>query len=195
LQTSWSKAEGEILRDCTRLSSRKGSNGSLIVITPRLISDHLIFILTVHSSPSPAMSSAKKEAQSSRDLPFRQGALRPEKIRAECPQFRILIIGKANAGKTTILRKVCNAKPDAKPIVCDAEGKEVRQEVPGQQDPTKVRHGNFAVLTKLTKNLGHCDSLDCSRCLRFFDETREILQMSSTLLLRLSKPKPFYNYF
>jgi len=29
-------------------------------------------------------------------------------IRAQCPHFRILIIGKANAGKTTILKKVCN---------------------------------------------------------------------------------------
>ena len=83
------------------------------------------------------MSAANQEAQSSIDaLPFRQGALSAEQIRGECPQFRILIIGKANAGKTTILRKVCNAKPDAKPIVYDAEGKEVEQEV--KQPPTKV---------------------------------------------------------
>jgi len=132
------------------------------------------------------MSTANKEAQSSGDPPIRQGALSAEQIRDECPQFRILIIGKANAGKTTILRKVCNAKPDAKPIIYDAEGKKI---------PTKVRLGNLAVLTKLTKNLGHHDSLGCSRCLRFFDETRDVLQMSSTLLLRSSKPKPFYNYF
>jgi GTPase SAR1 family protein len=72
------------------------------------------------------MSTANEDVQSSSDLPVRQGALSAEEIRAECPQFRILIIGKANAGKTTILRKVCNAKPDAKPIVRDAEGKEVR---------------------------------------------------------------------
>ena len=89
------------------------------------------------------MSTAKKAAQSSRALPVRQGALSAEEIRAECPQFRILIIGKANAGKTTILRKVCNAKPDAKPIVYDAEGNEVQQEI-----PTKVRLGNLAVLAK-----------------------------------------------
>ena len=57
---------------------------------------------------------------------FRQGALTAAQIRAECPQFRILVIGKANAGKTTILRKVCNAKQDAKPIIYDAEGKRVR---------------------------------------------------------------------
>ncbi len=59
------------------------------------------------------MSAANPEAQSSSDAPpFRQGALDAAAIRRECPQFRILIIGKANAGKTTILRKVCNAKPD-----------------------------------------------------------------------------------
>ena len=81
----------------------------------------------MHSSASPAMSAAnKKAAPSSNALPFRHGALGAEDIRARCPQFRILIIGKANAGKTTILRKVCNAKPDARPIVYDAKGKEVK---------------------------------------------------------------------
>ena len=96
------------------------------------------------------MESAKNnEAHSSSDLPVRQGALSAEAIRAECPQFRILIIGKANAGKTTILRKVCNVKPDVKPIVYDSEGKEVRQEI-----STKVRLGNLAVLTKLTTKIG-----------------------------------------
>ena len=92
------------------------------------------------------MSAAKEETRSSsKALPFRQGALSAANIRAECPKFRILIIGKANAGKTTILRKVCNAKPDAKPVVYDAEGKEIdlavrqdaQQEV--QHVPTKVR--------------------------------------------------------
>jgi len=87
------------------------------------------------------MSAANQEAQSSIDaLPFRQGALDAGKIRAECPQFRILIIGKANAGKTTILRKVCKAKRDAKPVVYDAEGKEVIQE------PTKVCLERFTIL-------------------------------------------------
>jgi hypothetical protein len=133
------------------------------------------------------MASANNEAHSSSDLPVRQGALSAEAIRAECPQFRILIIGKANAGKTTILRKVCNVKPDVKPIVYDAEGKEVRQET-----STKVRLGNLAVLAKLTTRIY---SLGCSHCLSFFDGTRDILQMSLTLpvmfsilLLRLSKP-------
>ena len=81
------------------------------------------------------MSTANNEAYSSIVLPGRQGALSAEEIRAECPQFRILIIGKANAGKTTILRKVCNAKPDVQPIVYDAKGRVV-----------KVRLEKFAVL-------------------------------------------------
>ena len=78
---------------------------------------------------------------SSGALPFRQGALDAAEIRASCPQFRILIIGKANAGKTTILRKVCNAKPDAKPVIYDAKGNQVIQE------PTKVCLEIFAILT------------------------------------------------
>jgi predicted GTPase len=140
----------------------------LIVITPGFISDlHLILILTVHSSASTAMSAAKEEAASSSDaLPVRQGALSAEEIRAKCPQFRILIIGKANAGKTTILRKVCNAKPDAKPIVYDAEGKEiilaVRPEVRVQHEvqpdlqhvATKVRLENLTVLAQTNQKPG-----------------------------------------
>jgi GTPase SAR1 family protein len=66
---------------------------------------------------------------SSNALPFREGALGPEEIRRQCPRFRILVIGKANAGKTTILRKVCNAKRNAKPIIYDADGKKVKRDL------------------------------------------------------------------
>ncbi|KAJ7069243.1 hypothetical protein C8F01DRAFT_510961 [Mycena amicta] len=38
-------------------------------------------------------------------------------LRAECTHFRILVIGRANAGKTTILRKVCGAKADENPEI------------------------------------------------------------------------------
>ncbi|KAH9950566.1 hypothetical protein B0H21DRAFT_802511 [Amylocystis lapponica] len=48
-----------------------------------------------------------------------------DRIRSDCPCFRILIIGRANSGKTTILQKVCNAKVDAKPIVYNQEGKKI----------------------------------------------------------------------
>ena len=46
-----------------------------------------------------------------------------QKTRARFRQFRILVIGRANAGKTTILRKVCNTTGD--PIIFDPEGNKV----------------------------------------------------------------------
>ena len=108
------------------------------------------------------------EAQSpSHAPPFRQGALDADEIRSECPKFRILIIGKANAGKTTILRKVCNAKPDAKPVVYDAEGNEVRQN-PKQNPPKVLRLEKLILFTQTNKHLGHYDSPSRSRCQGFF---------------------------
>ena len=41
-----------------------------------------------------------------------------------CPHFRILVIGRANAGKTTILEKVCGVGKGTKPIIInDKEGR------------------------------------------------------------------------
>jgi GTP-binding protein EngB required for normal cell division len=34
------------------------------------------------------------------------------KLRAKYKHFRILVIGRANAGKTTLLKRVCNSKED-----------------------------------------------------------------------------------
>ena len=39
-----------------------------------------------------------------------------------CPHFRILIIGRANAGKTTILEKVCGVAKGTKPIIYYKDG-------------------------------------------------------------------------
>jgi len=44
-------------------------------------------------------------------------------MRARFRQFRILVIGRANAGKTTILRTVCNTT--AEPIIFDPNGKKI----------------------------------------------------------------------
>ena len=41
-----------------------------------------------------------------------------------CPCFRILIIGRANAGKTTILEKVCGVAKGTKPIIYGKDGKQ-----------------------------------------------------------------------
>ena len=44
-------------------------------------------------------------------------------IRSRIPSFRILIIGKANAGKTTILRKICETTDT--PTVVNRNGETV----------------------------------------------------------------------
>ena len=49
-------------------------------------------------------------------------AARREQFR--CPHFRILVIGRANAGKTTILEKVCGVARGTNPIIVyDEESK------------------------------------------------------------------------
>lgn len=43
--------------------------------------------------------------------------------RRQCPRFRVLVIGRANAGKTTICQKMCNTTDP--PVVQGKDGKEV----------------------------------------------------------------------
>jgi hypothetical protein len=40
----------------------------------------------------------------------------------KCPHFRVLIMGRANAGKTTILEKVCGVESGTEPIIYDQNG-------------------------------------------------------------------------
>ena len=40
-----------------------------------------------------------------------------------CPHFRIIVIGRANAGKTTILEKVCGVAKGTEPIIYGNYGK------------------------------------------------------------------------
>ena len=46
-----------------------------------------------------------------------------ENLRKRFEQFRILVIGRANAGKTTILKKICDSTED--PEIYDAKGEKV----------------------------------------------------------------------
>ena len=46
-----------------------------------------------------------------------------EDIRAKFGRFRILVVGRANAGKTTLLQRVCNTTE--KPEIFDRKGKKV----------------------------------------------------------------------
>jgi len=47
--------------------------------------------------------------------------------RYECQHFRILVIGRANAGKTTILEKTCGVEKGSKPIIFGKDGKKLQQ--------------------------------------------------------------------
>jgi len=44
-------------------------------------------------------------------------------LRKRIRRFRVLIVGRANAGKTTILQKVCNTTED--PEIYNTQGKKV----------------------------------------------------------------------
>ena len=48
-------------------------------------------------------------------------SLKPYEIRAKYTRFRILVIGRANAGKTTLLQRVCNTTDD--PCIYDKDNK------------------------------------------------------------------------
>jgi polynucleotide 5'-kinase involved in rRNA processing len=50
--------------------------------------------------------------------------LTAQEIRNRFTRFRILVIGRANAGKTTILRTVCNTTTE--PMIFDPNGKKVK---------------------------------------------------------------------
>jgi hypothetical protein len=47
------------------------------------------------------------------------------KFHKMCPRFRVLIMGRANSGKTTILKKMCDAAAEEKPMVRDKRGTQV----------------------------------------------------------------------
>jgi GTPase SAR1 family protein len=64
--------------------------------------------------------------------------------RYQCPHFRILVIGRANAGKTTILEKVCGVAQGTKPIIYDQDGVVLNYD-PTEPEPkrklvAKVKH-------------------------------------------------------
>ena len=64
------------------------------------------------------MSLSNTELQGAEDIKRR--ALN---VRMFNPRFRVLIIGRANAGKTTILQRVCNTTEQLK--IFNREGREV----------------------------------------------------------------------
>lgn len=60
------------------------------------------------------------------------------KERYECPHFRILVIGRANAGKTTILEKICGVGQGTKPIIYDENGIELEADISPTSKPNPM---------------------------------------------------------
>ena len=57
-----------------------------------------------------------------------------------CPHFCILVIGRANAGKTTILEKVCGVAKGTKPIIYDNHGKPIQNLCPLTHILSQAKH-------------------------------------------------------
>ena len=67
------------------------------------------------------MSLSNTESQGAEDIERQRR--RAQNVRRLTRRFRILIIGRANAGKTTILQRVCNTTEQ--PKIFNQEGHEV----------------------------------------------------------------------
>ncbi|KAF5378359.1 hypothetical protein D9615_008757 [Tricholomella constricta] len=109
--------EGGHLNVLTTVGSR--SCQQHLDLAPTRSHSHLLFSYA-KSKPSQIHLPAMSENDSrSGDIP----ADVARRLRKKAGRFRILIIGRANAGKTTILQKVCNTTED--PEIFDSEGYKV----------------------------------------------------------------------
>ena len=72
-------------------------------------------------APQLQMSLSNTEFQGAEDIKRQQ--IRARNVRRRAPRFRVLIMGRANAGKTTILQRVCNTTEQ--PKIFNQDGHEV----------------------------------------------------------------------
>ncbi|KAG1744538.1 uncharacterized protein EDB91DRAFT_188335 [Suillus paluster] len=74
----------------------------------------------VLDTPSPSsVDPSSRDIQSAASPP----SMDPSTIKEKCGRFRILIIGRANAGKTTILQRVCNTREN--PEIYNSAGEKI----------------------------------------------------------------------
>ena len=127
------------LKKALRLGSRSTQNRSSspsIVVAPPAIT-------TPPAAPTPAVTIDQKEAA---------------KLREKYTRFRVLVIGRANAGKTTLLKRVCNTTEE--PSIYD-EGKNLvsyrpivishshRFFINSSNRPQRCRLGDFCTYLRL----------------------------------------------
>ena len=91
-------------------------------------------------------------------------------------RFRILVIGRANAGKTTLLQRVC--KTTESPIVRDQEGNKVRSVV----DIPSFTNRSFQIDAEVKGNLGASFAF-CQRALLLMP-WYSVVNMTSSIRLR-----------
>ena len=73
------------------------------------------------------------------------------KNRYNCPHFRILVIGRANAGKTTILEKVCGVAQGTKPIIIKHEPEHEPEHKPEHKPEPKLPKPRFKLSVPIKK--------------------------------------------
>ena len=94
--------------------------------------DYVAFTCLLVTIPEEKAAHGSQSSNCSRDsLAMASTSSRPplsarqmRKLRKKFTRFRILVIGRANAGKTTILQKLCNATGE--PTIFDPTGKKVK---------------------------------------------------------------------
>ncbi|KAI6037899.1 hypothetical protein EDC04DRAFT_2604439 [Pisolithus marmoratus] len=79
------------------------------------------------ASPVPAQIEATPQATTSSGPAYRLDSKMANEYLKKIKRFRILVMGRANAGKTTILQRVCNATD--KPEIFDGKGNEMESDI------------------------------------------------------------------
>ncbi|KAI6144650.1 hypothetical protein BKA82DRAFT_4173893 [Pisolithus tinctorius] len=74
--------------------------------------------------PVPAQSEATPQAIASSGHPYRLNPEMAQEYMKKIERFRILVMGRANAGKTTVLQRVCNSTE--KPEIFDGKGNKIK---------------------------------------------------------------------
>ena len=86
--------------------------------------DYVAFTCLLVTIPEEKAASRDSLAMASTSSRPPLSARQMRKLRKKFTRFRILVIGRANAGKTTILQKLCNATGE--PTIFDPTGKKVK---------------------------------------------------------------------
>ncbi|KAI5990705.1 hypothetical protein EDC04DRAFT_2614127 [Pisolithus marmoratus] len=103
----------------------QGDRHLLISIKLRVV--HLAISSGDAASPVPAQVEANPQATMSSGSVYRLDSKMANEYLKKIERFQILIMGRANAGKTTILQRVCNSTD--KPEIFDGKGNKIERDI------------------------------------------------------------------